>query len=145
MESKDIGHLLKAVHEKMKVRFDKQLKDNDLTFSQSQVLLFIDMNGGKVTQKQIETFLDVSHPTVVGLIARLEKNGYISCYTDESDKRNKIVCQTQKAVEFSDEMHLSKLKGEEAMLEGLTQSEREDLRRYLETVYNNIKKQQKEG
>lgn len=141
MESKDIGHLLKAINEKMRVRFDNQLKKNDLTYSQSQVLFFIDCNGGSVTQKQIEAFLEVSHPTVVGLIARLEKSGYIRCHTDKNDKRNKIVCQTEKASAFSGEMHLSKVQGEEYILNGLSESERADLRRYLEIIYNNMKKQ----
>ncbi len=139
LEEKDIGHLFKAINEKMRTNFDSQLKKNNLTFSQSQVLFFIACNGGRVTQKQIAEFLDVSHPTVVGLIARLEKNGYISCHTDETDRRNKIVCQTQKARDFSGEMFQSKIDGEEKMLDGLTQQERADLRRYLETVYNNIK------
>lgn len=140
MEDKDIGHLFKAINEKMRTRFDNQLKDNNLTFSQCQVLFFISCNGGEVTQKQIESFLDVSHPTVVGLIARLEKNGYISCHTDESNKRNKIVCQTEKAAGFSGEMFRSRLEGEEKMLNGLSKSDRAQLRLYLETIYNNMKK-----
>lgn len=140
MDDKDIGHLFKAINEKMRVRFDSQLKKNDLTFSQSQVLFFINNNGGSVTQKQIAEFLEVSHPTVAGLISRLEKNGYISCHADESDKRNKIVSQTKKARDFSGEMCRSKDEGEEKMLEGLDDKERAELRRYLETIYNNIKK-----
>lgn len=140
VEDKDIGHLFKAISEKMRTRFDNQLKDNNLTFSQCQVLFFINCNGGKVTQKQIEGFLDVSHPTVVGLITRLEKNGYISCHTDENDKRNRIVCQTEKAANFSGEMFRSRLEGEEKMLNGLSKSDRAQLRLYLETIYNNMKK-----
>ncbi|MDD6021302.1 MAG: MarR family winged helix-turn-helix transcriptional regulator [Acutalibacteraceae bacterium] len=140
MDSKDIGYLFKAINEKMRMRFDNQLKKNDLTFSQSQVLFFININGGRVTQKQIEGFLEVSHPTVVGLIARLEKKGYLSCHTDKNDKRNKIVCQTQKAADFSGEMCRSRELGEAEMLNGLTDAERAELRRYLETIYNNMKK-----
>lgn len=140
VDDKDIGHLFKAINEKMRTNFDSQLKKNDLTFSQSQVLFFINKNGGSVTQKQIAEFLEVSHPTVAGLIARLEKNGYISCHADENDKRNKIVCQTKKAQDFSGEMCRSKDEGEELMLRGLDERDRAELRRYLETIYNNMKK-----
>lgn len=140
MEDKDIGHLFKAINERMRARFDSQLKKNDLTFSQCQVLSFINFNGGQVTQKQIEAFLEVSHPTVVGLISRLEKNGYLSCHTDENDKRNKVVCQTEKAESFSGEMYRSKIEGEEILLNGLSDRERAELRRYLERVYDNMKK-----
>lgn len=54
------------------------------------------MRVGQATQKEIEVFLDVSHPTVVGVVSRMEQNGYVVCWMDE-DRRNKNVKLTAQA------------------------------------------------
>ena len=69
----DIGHLIKIVDEQLKKRFDKDLQKFDLTLSQMRVLWFLKSKGGRTSQKDIEDFLQVSHPTVVGLISRLKE------------------------------------------------------------------------
>lgn len=93
---------------------------------------------GRATQKSIEEFLKVSHPTVVGLISRMEKKGYLRCYQDEGDRRNKIVEMTQKARLISHEMQKEVAAQEEKLLRGLTGEETESLKRMLQTIYHNV-------
>ena len=68
MEQYPIGCLLKMITDKIKIQADANLAQHDLTLTQSRVLGYLARNGGMATQKEIEGFLQVSHPTVAGVI-----------------------------------------------------------------------------
>ena len=140
MEKKDIGHLLKLISDGIKARFDTSLKEHDLTCSQLRILGYLNKSNGNVTQKQLEEFLGVSHPTVVGLINRLEKNGFVRTHFDKSDKRHKIISEDEKAVALSIQMENQRSQIEATLLTGLTADEINELERMLNIVYSNIKR-----
>ena len=73
MEQFQIGCLLKMITDKIKMRADADLAQQGLTLTQSRVLGYLDRSGGQATQKEIEGFLQVSHPTVAGVIGRMEQ------------------------------------------------------------------------
>ena len=77
MEQFQIGCLLKMITDKIKMRADADLAQQGLTLTQSRVLGYLDRSGGQATQKEIEGFLQVSHPTVAGIINRMEQNGFV--------------------------------------------------------------------
>ena len=104
MPQKDIGYLIKNINDKLKVKADADLKHRKLTLAQSRVLAFLDSRGGQATQKEIEVYLEVSHPTVVGIISRMAQNGHLKCWVDETDRRNKIVALTGQAKALGEEM-----------------------------------------
>ena len=79
MEQFQIGCLLKMITDKIKMRADADLAQQGLTLTQSRVLGYLDRSGGQATQKEIEGFLQVSHPTVAGVIGRMEQKGFVSC------------------------------------------------------------------
>ena len=86
MEQYPIGCLLKMITDKIKIQADANLAQHDLTLTQSRVLGYLEQNGGIATQKEIEGFLQVSHPTVAGVIGRMEQKGFVSCRADPADK-----------------------------------------------------------
>lgn len=138
MEQFQIGCLLKMITDKIKVRADADLAQQGLTLTQSRVLGYLDHNGGQATQKEIEGFLQVSHPTVVGIINRMEQNGFVHCWLDPSDKRSKIVCQTVHAAEIAHEMQTTIQAMEQQMLRSLTPEQIEALESYLRTLYADL-------
>lgn len=138
MNERDIGPLIKRLADKIKNSVDDQLKEQGLTFSQTLVIGFLHSRNGKVTQKEIEEHLRVSHPTVVGLISRLEKNGFVFCHTDEKDRRNKIVCATDKALNMLDVVNTGKRQMEEKLTKGLSEEELDEFRRIIDIFYENI-------
>lgn len=133
-----IGYLLKQITDKMKVSADASFKEKDLTFAQARVLEYVISKGGNTTQKSIEDYLDVSHPTVVGIVSRMEKSGYLVCHVDKEDKRNKIVEVTERAVCVSQELETGKTAQEEKLLKGLTKEEIETLYRILCVIRKNV-------
>lgn len=137
MLKNDVGYLIKSINDKLKVRADAELKKYHLTMSQSRVLVYLRSRGGQVTQKEIETFLDVAHPTVVGLVSRMEQNGYVTCWPCE-DGRNKYVKLTPQAEAIDKDMQENIHANEEMLLAPLSPEERERLRDLLLTVAEHL-------
>ena len=137
MLKNDVGYLIKSINDKLRVRADAELKQYHLTMSQSRVLVYLRSQGGQATQKEIETFLDVAHPTVVGLVSRMEQNGYVTCWPCE-DGRNKYVKLTPQAEAIDKDMQENMHANEEMLLAPLSPEERERLRDLLLTVAEHL-------
>lgn len=138
MNERDIGLLIKRLTDKIKASVDALLKKHGLTFSQTVVISFLSERGGKATQKEIEDHMQVSHPTVVGIISRLENNGFVICFMDEKNRRNKIVCMTDKAQSIVGVMHADKTEMENKLTKGLSEAELAEFRRIIDILYKNI-------
>ena len=137
MLKNDVGYLIKSINDKLKVRADAELKQYHLTMSQSRVLVYLRSRGGQATQKEIETFLDVAHPTVVGLVSRMEQNGYVTCWPCE-DGRNKYVKLTPQAEAIDKDMQENMHANEDMLLAPLSPGDRERLRDLLLTVAEHL-------
>ncbi len=139
IENEDIGYLLKRIHDRLKMSADAVFEKNNLTSSQARLMEFVEIRGGRVTQKSIEEYLNVSHPTVVGIVSRLERSGFLECHTDPEDKRNKIVCMTEKAFSVGDELAKGRITTEQKLLKHMSQQEIAELVRLLGRVYRNLR------
>ena len=82
--------------------------------------------------------MNVAHPTVAGIVSRLEKNVFLKCYVDEADKRNKIVCLTEKAIAVGEQMNAEIEMNEKMLLKNLSDDDINSLRRILKTIYKNL-------
>ena len=138
MPKKDIGYLIKNINDKLKVKAEADLKRYNLTLTQSRVFAFLNSKGNQATQKEIEVFLEVSHPTVVGIVSRMEQNGYVTSWIDRNDKRNKIVKLTKQAEALGMDMEHRILSNERKMLASLSDEDIEQLREMLLTIYKNL-------
>ncbi|MCD7872773.1 MAG: MarR family transcriptional regulator [Clostridiales bacterium] len=101
---------------------------------------FICKKGGKVTQKEIEHHLAVSHPTTVGIVSRLQKTGLVDCFVDDDDRRNKIVCATDKAYEIENLLFRHIKETENRLTDGFSADDISNLRNLLYRIYENLKK-----
>ncbi len=138
MLERDIGYLIKNINDKLKAKADADLKQYNLTLAQSRVFAFLHNNGGQATQKEIEVFLEVSHPTVVGIVSRMEQNGHVTTWIDDQDKRNKIVKLTEQAEALGMDMEHDISVNEQKMLTSLSEADIERLREMLLTIYKNL-------
>lgn len=138
MVTKGIGYLIKGINDKLKVRADVDLKEFDLTLTQSRVVGFLTDNGGQATQKEIEVFLGVTHPTVVGVVSRMEQKGFVVSWLDEKDKRNKNVKLTDKANAVGAGMDRQVEAMETMLVASLSAEEVEKLKDMLWVMYNNL-------
>ncbi len=138
MQELHIGFLLKSITDKLYARADADLKAKGLTMAQCRVLAFLNGHDGQATQKEIEVYLDVSHPTVVGLVARMEQNGFVTYCPDPSDKRNKLVTLTEKAHIVGRELKTFIPRNEAHMVRMLTKDEVRQLSALLQKIYDGL-------
>ena len=133
-----VGYQFKIIDEKIKVRADADLKRHDLTLMQTRVLGFLAEMGGRTTQKEIEDDLQVSHPTVVGLVSRMEQKGFLTTRTDPMDRRNKLVELTEKALEIGRDIDVTVEQHDAELLQGFSEQEVETLKGFLRRINHNL-------
>ena len=138
-DTNDIGFLIKNIHESTKRAGNNAMSELGLTLAQIRVLGYIYSRGNKKTaQKDIETFLSVSHPTVVGLLKRLEKKGLIRFEADSDDRRVKNIRLTEKEHALRDEMNSRHRKLGAVLTNGMSEQDKQELNRLLTIVQGNI-------
>lgn len=136
---KHIGFLIKNIDDKLKAKANANLKEHGLTIAQGRVLsILAELKGANTTQKDLEEALGVSHPTMVGIISRMEAGGFVVCHQDTNDKRNKIVMMTEKAVAVDNNIEKVIESNENEMLKPLSDTERKELARMLSLIINNL-------
>ena len=138
MSEKDIGYLIKNINDRLTAKADADLKRYNITLAQSRIFAFLNGKGGQATQKEIEIFLEVSHPTVVGIVSRMERNGYVISYIDENDRRNKIVRLTKQAEALRIDMERSMIANEQKILTSFSNEDIKRLREMLLRIYKNL-------
>ena len=137
---KDVGVYLKKISERLQAYADKKGYGYDVTYAQGKVLFFLHAHaGGECSMKEIETYLDVSHATVSGIISRLAEKGYVSCEKSKTDSRAKTVRLTEKEYASFDEMKRRRSELETMLLKGFSENEKETMRKNLERIYNNVR------
>ena len=91
------GALLKQINDFMEKNANRALKEQDITISQSGVLVLLDKKAEKMaTFKELEKSFGVSQPTMVGIINRLEHKELVDILADSDDKRIRRAQLTQK-------------------------------------------------
>lgn len=136
----DIGYLLKVIQEHTERHANQIFKPVDLTSSQVRVLKYLrERSGERTTQKELQQYLRVSHPTVVGIVQRLEHKGFVRAEFDGEDKRNKYLYLTEKEAELFEQMKVSHENLEHLLTRGMSVEQIEALKGLLTMVYENVK------
>ncbi|MGN0361819.1 MAG: MarR family winged helix-turn-helix transcriptional regulator [Bilifractor sp.] len=133
-----IPPLLMKINLRLKAKADESMKEWGITFSQAQALRVIGHHGGSISQRELERMLEVSHPTVVGLVSRMHRNGFVHVSVDPKDHRNKIVSFTDKACRHREHILQQHLEVDAQLFHGMTEEEIQSVERSLQKMYQNI-------
>lgn len=126
------GTLLKQIHDIMEKNANNVLREQDLTISQSGVLVLLDEKEGKTASfKELEKDYGVSQPTMVGILNRLVQKDFVEVLTDSEDKRIRKAHLTQKGADKCKEGYKHMNSAEEQLLKSLTDDEKEEFNRLL--------------
>ena len=126
------GTLLKQIHDIMEKNANNVLREQDLTISQSGVLVLLDEKEGKTASfKELEKDFGVSQPTMVGILNRLVQKDLVEVLTDSEDKRIRKAHLTQKGVAKCKEGYKHMNSAEEQLLKSLTNNEKKEFNRLL--------------
>ena len=126
------GTLLKQIHDIMEKNANNILREQELTISQSGVLVLLDEKEGKTASfKDLEKDFGVSQPTMVGILNRVVQKDFVEILTDSEDKRIKKAHLTQKGVAKCKEGYKHMNSAEEQLLKSLTDDEKVEFNRLL--------------
>ena len=101
------------------------LEKMDLTASQGHIMGYLAHRKDPPCPRDIEEEFHLSHPTVSGLLSRLEKKGFLELRPDETDRRCKRVHLLPKGRECLDTMHQTILNNENRLVQDFTPEEKE--------------------
>ena len=140
MEAQSIGSMIKILSETIGQKVNKNCKEFNLTMQQMKILHFLKMREGakEASQKEIQNFMRISHPTVVNILRLMKEKGFIETSTSHEDKRMKIVRLTGKEDKFVKDVISEREEMEKQLVKGLTQKDQENLRWYLKKMYENL-------
>ena len=137
--SQHIGPKIKALSTAMAQELNRSTAELGLTSSQAFFLGYLVHHRERpVYPRDLEREFEFSHPTVSGVLRRLESKGFVTFQPGENDRRCKQVLLTEKAMEYHAAIGRRLLQTEQKALAGLSETEVAELHRLLGIVMNNM-------
>ena len=119
------GHYVRILHWCTDQRITNALAEMELTASQGPILGYIAHRKSPPCARDIEEQFHLSHPTVSGLLGRLEKKGFIEFFPDETDRRCKRLRLLDKGQQCIEIMHCAIQENEAQLVQGFSEEEQE--------------------
>lgn len=135
---KHYGHRIRILHWAMDQAMTNALASMELTAAQGRIMGYLAHRPSPPCSRDIEEEFHLSHPTVSGLLARLEKKGFIAFRPDEEDRRCKRIFILPKGHECNALMHQTILRTEGQIVSDFTPQEREQFTALLDRAIANM-------
>lgn len=119
------GYLLKVLCGCMKASMDNALASMDLTSAQGHIMGYLAKRTQPPCSRDIEETFHLSHPTVSGLLSRLEKKDFIALRPDDADRRCKRIYMLPKGKELNETMNRVIVENEARVVAGFSPEEQE--------------------
>ena len=110
----------------------------ELTAAQGHLMGYLAMRKTPPCPRDIEEEFQLSHPTVSGLLSRLEKKGFISFRPDEDDRRSKRIYISPKGRACNETMYRILQENEVKMVRDFTEEEQAQFASLLERAIANM-------
>lgn len=136
----DLGFYLKRIDESLYKMANENFKAVGMTMAQAKVLNFLHSKPGKTaTQKEMEIFFEVSHPTISGILKRMEQKGMITTKFLHEGRTSKQVTLAAKGEKNFLLAEQQKNASKKILLKGFTKAETEQLETMLQRLYINLR------
>lgn len=132
------GHLLRVLHWCTDQAMTGALEKMDLTASQGHIMGFLAHRKDPPCPRDVEEHFQLSHPTVSGILSRLEKKEFIQLIPDEQDRRCKRIHVLPKGRQCLENMHQVILSNENRLVEGFTEEEQAQFAQFLHRAIENM-------
>jgi MarR family transcriptional regulator, transcriptional regulator for hemolysin len=124
--------------------FDQKLrKEFGITFGQWKIIITLVNNDDGLSQKEIADKLGLEGPTLIPIIDKLEKDGFVTRMVNKSDRRNNRIFLTEKANSSLNLMVKCGLKIKEISIRNISEQNisitKDTLEKMLENIQNEFK------
>ncbi len=138
-ENAPLGYKFKRIHDMFRARMNEDMKMEDLTFSQMEVLFYlVKHRDHPINQQELCDAVQVSHPTMIGLINRMEEKELVVRRTDPDNRRSRYIEMTPKAQEIMHRTKRQRTRNDEKLVKGFTKEQVSELNMLLTMVYRNM-------
>ncbi len=130
------------LHRTIRRQLDDHVRETGLTGVQFGVLGALgrlEHEGVEVTQRALEEAAHTAHPTMTELLKKLEKKGFVTCCTSESDHRCKRIASTDAARALHQEIDALDERIFSSLCRGLSEEDVAALLRITEVMLRNAK------
>ena len=117
---------------------DIAMETMDLTAAQGHIMAYLVHANQPPCPRDLEAEFHLTHPTVSGLLSRLEQKGFIQLRTDPEDRRCKRIYVLEKGMQCHDLMHRTIQENERRMTDGFTPEEKELFSDLLQRAIRNM-------
>lgn len=114
------------------------LETMELTAAQGHIMGYLTHQTQPPCPRDIEKEFQLSHPTVSGILSRLEQKGFIELRTDPDDRRCKRIFILPKGQQCHDLMHQTIERNEQRIVAGFTPEEQEQFGILLQRAITNM-------
>ncbi len=132
------GYLLRQLNSLAGQNMTNALASMDLTAAQGHIMGFVAHRKTPPFARDIEEAFHLSHPTVSGILSRLEKKGFIEFRPDETDRRCKRIYILPKGPELNETMHRTIMETEARLVTGFTEEEKAQFDLLLHKAIENM-------
>lgn len=132
------GHLLRVLHWCTDQSMTSALESMELTASQGHIMAYLAHRSHPPCPRDIEAEFQLSHPTVSGLLSRMEQKGFIELRTDPDDRRCKRVYVLDKGRQCHELMHQTIQANEKRIVDGFTPEEQALFSQLLQRAITNM-------
>jgi DNA-binding MarR family transcriptional regulator len=135
---KHFGPLFRMLHSCTNQSITNALEKMELTAAQGHIMGYLAHRNTPPCSRDIEEAFHLSHPTVSGLLSRLEKKGFIELRPDEQDRRCKRICILPKGQECHERIRRQIMDTEQRLVEGFSPEEQQQFWDFLERALVNL-------
>ena len=144
-DDETFGPLLHGTARAWRLKLDERLKPMGLSQAKWRTLLHLSLAGDALTQAEIAARLGVEEPTVVILLHRLEKEGWILRKESPHDRRCKMVLLGRRAQQVITEISATAKKLRHELLEDVSPADLRTCMRVLTRIYEKAEKRNGNG
>ena len=138
LTSRHYAHQIRILHWCADQAITDALAKMELTAAQGHIMGYLFYSSTPPCPRDIEEAFQLSHPTVSGLLTRLEKKGFIAIRPDRQDRRCKRIHILPKGEACHQTMHQIISENEQRMVQGFTEDEQRQFSRLLEQAITNM-------
>ena len=138
--SQNLGPRLRFLNNRITQYMDQQFLALDLTSTQSFILHHLSLHENEAMYpKDIEKRFHLTHPTVSGVLQRLEAKNFIVIEPDRADRRCKRIRLTDRARRCDEAVRHAFETLERLMCSGMSEEEQQTLLRLLDLASANLR------
>ena len=134
----NVAQSIKILSELIEKKANSELAAHNITLGQSRILILLLKSPRQISLKELEKLFNVSQATMQGVIARMEKKGYLCTVYMSGDKKTKYAVLTDYGRELAEKLYRVIGDTNSWIVQSLTEAEQKEFMRMIDKIHNSV-------